>query len=525
MPLPISLLAIHPNLVKDGYAGGDGYHPCPLGGEALAQSVPLDWFAETTEPVGERRLIILMGQESIDAYLGRQIGAMREALASLVEIPSFRTQAENGAPYGKGPDAALHRGAQLAAALGLRTRTVEDVMVEADLGEGDEPRLGILCHLDVVPEGTGWTVPPYSLTRRDGRLYGRGTIDDKGPAVASLFALGALHALQIPLAAPVRLLLGSDEENGSSDLALYRSKRKMPPMLFTPDGDYPIINIEKGMLRASFGAAYRQAGDRRILWLRAGKAANAVPGQAEACLSGISQQEVEEAARAFSSAISFSCREQSGELHLLANGRGAHASTPEQGENALTGLIQLLCALPGLEQDGLQRLLQALGQLFPHGETDGKSAGLSCREPESGALTLALSVLQCCEDTLEGTVDIRFPLCETLSGVTQKLSQALTDQGFSFKNTMGSEPHMVPKDSPFVQTLLEVYSQQTGLPGYCIAIGGGTYVHGIPGGVAFGAMFPGEENHMHGADEFITEENLLRNAKMIAHAVLALCGK
>lgn len=466
-----------------------------------------------------------MKSDQIDAYLERQADAMREALAALVAIPSYRTQAEEGAPYGTGPAAALRRGARLAEGLGLRTRTVDNVMVEADLGADANPRLGILCHLDVVPEGAGWTTPPYALTRRGGRLYGRGTIDDKGPAVAALFALGAIHALELPLAASARLLLGSDEENGSSDLALYKSHRNMPPMLFTPDGDYPIINIEKGMLRACFAADYRQAGARRILWLRAGKAANAVPGQAEACLAGVSLKEAEQAAKAVNAAVFFACHDEPDGLRLIASGSGTHASTPALGENALTGLIHLLCALPGLEQDGLWQRLRALAQLFPHGETDGQSAGLACREEESGTLTLALSVLQCKDGALEGMVDIRFPLCETLASVTQKLARALTGNHFSIKPTMGSAPHRVPKESPFVQTLLDVYTQQTGLPGYCTAIGGGTYVHGIPGGVAFGAMFPGETNNMHGADEFITEKDLLRNAKIIAHAVLALCGK
>ena len=463
--------------------------------------------------------------KSVGAYLESQAEAMRQALAALIEIPSYRTQAEEGAPYGKGPAAALQEGMRLAQEQGLRTRLVENVMLEADLGEGAEPGLGVLCHLDVVTEGTGWTVPPYALTRREGKLYGRGTIDDKGPAVAALFALGAIRALKIPLAAPVRLLLGSDEENGSSDLACYRAKHKIPPMLFTPDGDYPIINIEKGMLRAGFCASYRQEGERRVLWLHAGKAANAVPGRAEACLSGISLEQAKQAAQALPKELAIAFREEQDGLVLLIEGRGAHASTPEQGENALTGLIRMLCALPGMEGDGLLPLLEEIALLFPHGETNGRSAGLACQEAESGALTLALSVLRCRKGKLEGMVDIRFPLCETLPSVTQKLSQALAAHGFNFHKIMGSEPHRVPEESPFIQTLLHVYTQQTGLPGYCTAIGGGTYVHGIPGGVAFGAMFPGEDNHMHGADEFITEENLLRNAKIIAHAVLALCGE
>lgn len=464
-----------------------------------------------------------MQKNSLDEYLERQAPAMWEALASLVEIPSFRTQAEPGAPYGPGPAKALRQGAQLANSLGLHAQLVDDVMVEADLGTGGAPQLGILCHLDVVPEGAGWTVPAFALTRRDGRLYGRGAIDDKGPAVAALYALGAIHALELPLKAPVRLLLGSDEENGSSDLALYRSKHKLPPMLFTPDGDYPIINVEKGMLRMRLSASYHQAGARRILSLRAGKAPNAVPGQAEAAIIGISKEEVEAAAARLLPGIRITAQEHEGALHLLAAGHGAHASTPEGGENALTGLVHLLCSLPGMEQDGLWERLCALGHLFPHGETDGRSAGLACRDG-SGALTLAFSVLSCEGGALSGMIDIRFPLCETLAGVTQQLTRALAQAGFTAAPAMGTEPHQVPGSSAFVRTLLEVYSRQTGLPGYCMAIGGGTYVHGIPGGVAFGPAFPGEENHMHGADEFITEEHLLLNAKIIAHAVLALCG-
>lgn len=463
-----------------------------------------------------------MQKSCLDEYLEQQAPAMWEALASLVEIPSFRTKAEPGAPYGKGPAEALRKGAQLASSLGLHARIVDGVMVEADLGAAGEPQLGILCHLDVVPEGAGWTVPAFALTRRDGRLYGRGAIDDKGPAVAALYALGAIHALGIPLKSPVRLLLGSDEENGSSDLALYRRKHKLPPMLFTPDGDYPIINVEKGMLRMRLSTKYHQAGPKRILALRAGKAANAVPGQAEASITGVSRAEVETAARLLPD-MQITMQEHEDVLRLLVIGHGAHASTPEEGKNALTGLVHLLCSLPGMEQDGLWKRLRTLDQLFPHGETDGRSSGLACCDA-SGALTLAFSVLSCEGGALSGMVDIRFPLCETLAGVTRNLTRALAEAGFSAAPAMGAEPHQVSGSSVFVRTLLEVYSRQTGLPGYCMAIGGGTYVHGIPGGVAFGAAFPGEENHMHGADEFITEEHLLLNAKIIAHAVLALCG-
>ena len=74
-----------------------------------------------------------------------------------------------------------------------------------------------------------------------------------------------------------------------------------------------------------------------------------------------------------------------------------------------------------------------------------------------------------------------------------------------------------------MQALLSVYTEMTNKPGYCIAIGGGTYVHEIPGGVAFGAEFKGEDAHIHGADEFISLENLITNAKIFAEAILRIC--
>lgn len=69
--------------------------------------------------------------------------------------------------------------------------------------------------------------------------------------------------------------------------------------------------------------------------------------------------------------------------------------------------------------------------------------------------------------------------------------------GFRIDSCEGSEPHCTDENSEFVQSLLRVYERVTGDKGRCIAIGGGTYVHEIEGGVAFGAEFPNEDGNMH----------------------------
>ena len=166
----------------------------------------------------------------------------------------------------------------------------------------------------------------------------------------------------------------------------------------------------------------------------------------------------------------------------------------------------------------------ALAELFPHGCTDGSGLGIACADTESGALTCICSMLHVENGTLTGCVDIRFPVCTTKETVLEQVQAAFAAKGFQCEALIQSDPHHTPKDSPFVQDLLAVYEEQTGTPGECIAIGGGTYVHDIPGGVAFGMEYPGWDYHMHGDDEFLPLEQLEENTRMMAAAILRICG-
>ena len=123
-----------------------------------------------------------------------------------------------------------------------------------------------------------------------------------------------------------------------------------------------------------------------------------------------------------------------------------------------------------------------------------------------------------------GAVDIRFPIDRTNAEISGIICEKLKNAGFEIDSCKGIEPHFTDGNSEFVQSLLRVYERVTGDKGRCIAIGGGTYVHEIEGGVSFGADFPGEDGNMHSADEFITVENLLKNAEIMAEAIVELCG-
>lgn len=452
-------------------------------------------------------------KEKLFSYIDENTEKMISDLGRLIRIPSVRGEAEMNAPFGKYPAAALDEVLKICGEAGLSVRNIDNYVGTADFyPTTDIPELGILSHMDVVPVGSGWSVPPFELTEKDGKLLGRGAIDDKGPAIAALYAVKAIKAAGIKLKKNVRLIFGTDEECGSSDLAYYRKKEQLPEMLFTPDGSYPVINTEKGMLRISYHGVVSE----NIVSIHGGTVINAVPEYAEAVLNGVS---VDIEKYSFDG-VTLSTEELDGNIKITANGRSAHASTPESGKNAVTALLEVVADVCG------DKTVAALSKMFPYGETDGTSAGIRCSDEISGSLTTVLSVVSCTggiNGNFEAKEDIRFPANKTSEEIITVLKAVADGLSLEISVDMISEPHHVPEESEFIQKLISVYELVTGEKGYCVAIGGGTYVHETEGGVAFGAEFPGEENNMHGADEFITRESLVKNAKIFAAAIYSLC--
>lgn len=439
---------------------------------------------------------------------------MKEFLSRLVEIPSVMSEPEDDMPYGKNSAEVLDVFLKKAESLGFQTQNFDNYAGTVTLGSG-EPELGILCHLDVVDSGNGWSYPPFELTEADGKLYGRGTTDDKGPAVSVLYALKAVSET-VPLKKAVRLIVGCNEENGSDDLEYYRKKQPLPQKLFTPDGQYPIINIEKGMIRGELSAGFSTDCKRYIAEIHGGNTINAVPDSAWAVVCGITADEID-------AGPDFEIISQENGVKIISHGVPAHASTPEGGRNALTALIKLLSTLNLDDCDGF-KAVKSMAELFPSGETDGTSMGLKCSDEKSGALTLVFSVLEFTENGFTGVFDIRFPVSKTVEKINSTAEKTLSGCGFNYRCIMGSQAHYVDENSQLVRTLLDVYESVSGEKGYCIAIGGGTYVHNTQGGVAFGAELPGKEYNMHCADEFTVPEEMIMNSVMAAAAIAEICG-
>lgn len=467
-----------------------------------------------------------MYREEIERYIDSHRSEMIEDICTLCRINSEKTAYVEGKPFGEGNFAALHAALSMAERYGFSINNYDNYVGTADLND-KEKQLDILAHLDVVPAGEGWTVTePYAPLEKDGRLYGRGTADDKGPAVAALYAMRAVKELNIPLKKNVRLILGTDEECGSSDIAVYYDREEEAPMTFSPDASFPVTNTEKGRLPGQFSASFQPSEALpKLVSLEAGTKVNVVPGKAKAILKGLTLEALETAAETAEkeTGIQFRFEPDLDQITVIAEGAGAHASTPQEGKNALTGLIAFLVQLP-LADCGQLSALKALAGLIPHGDTEGKALGVAMADELSGALTLAFSMLTVDEEHLEGMFDSRCPVCANEDNVLKMIREKMAAQGLELANQSMTPPHHVDGDSHFVKTLNRVYEEYTGLKGGCQATGGGTYVHNLKNGVAFGASFPGTDNKMHGADEFAEIDQLLASAKIFAQVIADLCG-
>ena len=435
------------------------------------------------------------------------------SLQESIRIPSVQGEAADNAPYGIEVKKCLDHALRCAEGLGFRTLNVDNHLGWCEYGEGEE-MVAVLGHLDVVPAGDGWTCDPFGGEIRDGKLWGRGTMDDKGPSIASLYALAALRNSGLPIRRRIRLLLGCNEETGSADVKYYRAQGgEIPVMGFTPDGEYPVINGEKGIINASFSRTYGQTGALRLISIQGGTAPNVVPAQAYAKI-GCSRELAEKFVKLTHPKVRFTATDYG--VLVEAEGISAHGSLPGEGENAIGRLMMALDTLPfeGELADAIHLLATKLGM-----ETDGKSAGIYLQDNVSGELTLNFGTLTADSEKLTLKINYRYPVTKQYADCGPAFNDLFLSAGFTLDQEVHKEKLYIPEDSELVKTLMKVYKEQTGLNGSPKCIGGGTYAKMLPNILAFGPIFPGDEVREHKPDEFIDIHNLIKNAQIIAAAM------
>ena len=435
--------------------------------------------------------------------LDEQFDQMVEALQSVVRFDTEKAAPLPNAPFGKNVRDCLDFTLRLAQSFGLDVLDCDGYAGHADFaGTGDEV-LGILGHLDVVPaKAEEWKYPPYAAEIHDGKIYGRGVMDDKGPMIACLFAVKALKESGFVPTKTVRLIFGCDEESGMQCVEHYFSKMPFPTVAFSPDGDFPVINREKGIYQFDVICGKLPDG----IQIAAGDRANVVPS----LCTVTSRKKLDE--QRFGA---FDCRKTERGYCYSSLGKAAHGSTPDEGVNATHAIIGALAEV--YPENATLKFLSEKAT-----DTTGKKWGVALADKESGVLTCNLGVLKTGADgTLTATVDIRFPVTYNCNHIYELL-RANTPAEFEIAEKHTSEPLFVPSNSALVTTLMDVYNGEMNAHLQPLAIGGGTYSRCLPNCVAFGPLFPNEEQTIHMPNETILLDNLRTMAHLYLEAIYRL---
>lgn len=448
---------------------------------------------------------------------------MVDALMELVKFPSVQGQAEPGVPFGRANAECLKRALEISESLGFRTHNMDGYAGWAEYGEGEE-MVAVLAHLDVVPEGEGWTMcKPYEPAIVDGKMYGRGTMDDKGPGIAALFGLKALVDEGFSPKRRVRILFGCNEETGSKDMQYYREHGgEIPVAGFTPDASFPLIKGEKGCMNMYLEKTFEQKDGWKLLSIKGGAAPNIVPQYAKAEIL-IPEEMIADVEKYLVEEKDVHAKLDGNHLILEADGIPAHGSMPQLGENAIGRLCIYMKKLPLAKEamDAVAFVADKLGM-----ESNGKTLHVNFVDEPSGELTLNLGMISSSENDgimcIQIVLDSRCPITYGYEDLVPVLKAEFAEGGWNVLRESWANPLYMSDDSEIVQKLLGVYRAITGDDSPALCIGGGTYAKSIPNILAFGPEKEGQDNRIHGADEYIELEQLTESACIYAEAIRAL---
>ncbi len=421
---------------------------------------------------------------------------MNEMLQTLNTLCSFKsvTARTNDPehPYGEETNKALKFMLDTCNGFGFRTVNLDNQIGYAEIGEGEE-LFGILAHLDVVPVGSGWTYDPFAATvADDGYIYGRGVVDDKGPAVASVYAMKDVLVSGRKLNKRIRIIFGQTEEKGPwSDMDYYKEHEEIPTMGITPDADFPALYGEKGIMHFTLSMPKDKAG---FISVSGGQAANMVADEAKGSV-------------------------RCGKIvrDFYEQGKASHGSTPQDGKNA----ISMLMAEVGDATDGCG--MAKFYNKYIAFDVHGERFGLDFSDEESGRLTLNVGKIEMTEDTVDLKMDIRYPVTFRSEEVISKLEAVAKAEGLTFTLEEDKAPIYMDKNGPLITELVKVYKDITGLDDEAQVIGGGTYARAMPNIVAFGPMIPGRECTEHQKNERILLDDYLLLRKVYGEALKRIC--
>lgn len=417
----------------------------------------------------------------------------------LIEQPD-----DKNAPFGDGIKQALDYCLNLGESMGFKTKNIDNIAGHIELGEGDEI-IGILCHIDVVPAGDGWTYPPFSGTVVGDKLYARGALDDKGPLMASLYAMKIIKDLNLKLTKKIRLIIGTDEESNWRGINRYLEVETMPTLGFSPDANFPIIYGEKGIMSLDI---FSKEQDDILVSLTAGDRYNVVPEKAVAKINCKLDGFVD-----FINKNNLKGNVDNNTVTVI--GKRAHAMEPNNGVNALVYLCQFLSMH---HKNGLVNFISDNLK-----DSRFKDMDLDFSDPEMKDLTVNVAFANFNSEGGKLGLNLRYPINWKKDEFINKFSKIAEKYNLEVKIIKDEKPHFVDKESALVKTLHDSYIKYTEDSGTPLqTIGGGTYARALKNAVAYGMLMPGRPDVVHEVDEYLIISDMVVSTAIYADAIYEL---
>ena len=472
--------------------------------------------------------------ELIDEYKEDMIKTLQE----IVAIKSVASDPVGDFPFGEGVQDAYEYMLKKAKEEGFDTENIDNYGGHIEFGgylyddEGymvgtSDEIMGILAHLDVVPEGKDWDYEPYGGQLEGDNVYGRGTIDDKGPAIAVFYAMKALKDAGIIPEKKVRLILGLDEETGWKGMDYYLKHVKQPDFGFTPDGEFPAIHGEMGILifdiAKKIGKTPANAKGVSLRSMTGGNAANMVADHARAVIKADSYDRIKEQLVEFRKATGYQINAKGigKNLEITTLGISAHGARPESGLNAISILMKFFDEI-SLGNEDIRDFIDFYNTHIGF-ELSGDSMGCGLEDEQSGKLIFNVGMVNIDDESASLTINIRYPVTMNDEQVYNSMLPVINQYNLGIIKKKNQEPIYMSKDDKMIRTLMDVYKKHTGdMESEPLVIGGGTYARAVKNAVAFGAVFPGEKELAHQKNEYISVTNLIKCAKIFADAIFEL---
>jgi len=428
---------------------------------------------------------------------------------------------------------------QKAKAVGLAFKTFDGRVDEITLAGGDSI-IAILTHGDVVDvEGQTWSSPPWEGRIVDGKVMGRGAMDDKGPIIPSLYAIAALRDCGWQLSSTIKLLVANAEETDWSDVQYYLKNAPTPQYTIGMDGTFPVTHGQKAYalitIKSDSLGVKPSSARWKLLSLAGGSSPGIIPEEGAAVLIAKRKEQtvksnLAQLAQKWCEAhplARISVEQVGDSLKLKAFGKGGHAAIPENGHNALGDLTAFLATLD-LEIDCWGAFAAFIGKSVGT-ELYGQSLGIAHTHAAMGQLTVNLGVIRMEDGTPTAYLNPRVPVGTTAEEMETRVKQkvAVFNQraGAKINATVRmGQPHFVPVSGKLVSTLLKTWEEVTGTVKKPIVTGGGLQSRLFPGGVDFGPALSMDQDRSHASDEYMTIDELKLIGELTVAALWALAA-